>query len=129
MPLENHDYWSMTYHPDINTVELVWKDTSSEMAADDIKMALEQLAEHIREKAATGTLIDVRTFHFAPTPELDQWRREQIIPKYNSGGLKRFAYLLPPGASYRPGGAGDTDEFLTDWFDKLDAARAWLKHA
>ena len=25
MPRENHDYWSMTYNPDINTVELVWK--------------------------------------------------------------------------------------------------------
>lgn len=99
------------------------------MIADEFKLALEQLAEHVREKAATGTLVDVGTFHFAPTAELDLWRREQIIPKYNSAGLKRFAYLLPSGGSYRPEGFGDTDEFLTDWFDEPGQARAWLKGA
>jgi hypothetical protein len=72
-------------------------------------------------------LIDVRKFRFAATPELDTWRREEIIPVYNAAGLKRFAYLLPPGAEYRPGGSGDTDAFATDYFDDEESARAWLR--
>jgi hypothetical protein len=129
MPLEDTQYWSMTHNRDANAIELNWKSTTSSMTGDDFKAALERLATHIREQAATGTLIDLRTFGFTSTPELDQWRREQIIPAYNAAGLKRFAYLLPPGADYRPGGSGDTDAFSTDYFDDSEQARAWLKDA
>ena len=129
MSLEDTQYWSMTHNPDANAVELNWKSTTSTMTGDDFKAALEHLATHLREQAATGTLIDLRTFGFASTPELDKWRRENIIPAYNAAGLKRFAYLLPQGADYRPGGSGDTDQFLTDYFDDLERARAWLKEA
>jgi hypothetical protein len=129
MALEDTRYWSIIHNQDARAIELDWKDATREMGADDFKQALEHLAKHIREQSATGTLINLRTFHFSPTPELDAWRREEIIPAYNSGGLKRFAYLLPEGADYRPGGGGDTDEFLTDYFEDVEQARAWLRAA
>jgi hypothetical protein len=129
MALEDTKYWSITHDPDTRSIELDWKDATSAMTADDFKEALEHLAEHIREQSVTGTLINLRSFHFAPTPELDAWRREEIVPAYNSGGLKRFAYLLPEGADYRPGGGGEGDEFITDWFEDRDDARAWLQQA
>jgi hypothetical protein len=99
------------------------------MDGEDFKVALEHLAKHIGEQAATGALIDVRTFGFRMTPELDRWRLENIIPAYNAGGLKRFAYLLPAGADYKPGGGGDAARFATDYFDDPERARAWLKEA
>jgi hypothetical protein len=129
MPLEDHEFWTMTYNDDIKAVELRWKSPGGAMTGEDFKLALEHLAEHIRECSASGTLIDVRRFDFATTPELDQWRRETIIPAYNAGGLRRFAYLLPAGVDARPGGTGETDEFLTDYFDQPEAARAWLAEA
>lgn len=129
MELEDQKFWSMRHDPDINTIELGWKNNTSSMTADDFKLALEHLASHIGERSATGALIDVRTFQFRTTPELDQWRLENIIPAYNAGGLKRFAYLLPPGVEYRPGGGGDAAHFITDYFDEPERARAWLREA
>jgi glucan phosphorylase len=129
MQLEDAEYWSMTHNPDTRSIELDWKDTTSAMTDEDFKQALEHLAAHIRDRSATGTMIDVRTFAFRMTPELDRWRLENIIPAYNAGGLERFAYVLPPGMPYRPGDGGDAAEFTTDYFDDPEQARSWLKGA
>jgi hypothetical protein len=124
--LEDTMYWSMAHNPQTRSIELEWKGETSEMTAEDFKRALEGLVGHIRDHSATGTLIDVRSFGFRMTPELDTWRQEQIIPAYNAGGLKRFAYVLPPGMPYRPGDGGAEARFTTDYFDDPDDARAWL---
>jgi hypothetical protein len=99
------------------------------MTAEDFKAALSQLATHIRAEHATGALVDVREFGFHTTAELGEWREENIIPAYNAAGLKRFAYLLPPGVDYRPAGGGDGAQFATDYFDDPAQARAWLAEA
>src|SRR5947208_7741489 len=125
--LENTDYWQMTHNEDARAIELDWKPATSEMTSEDFKQALEHLASHIASTDATGTLVDLREFGFAPTLELDPWRRENIVPTYNAGGLKRFAYVLPTGVDSRPGGRGESDAFETDWFDDADEARAWLR--
>lgn len=129
MALENHEFWSMSHDPKTNAIELDWKGTTSAMTEDDFKLALERLAKHIADQSATGTLVDVRTFDFRMTPELDTWRQEEIIPAYNAAGLKRFAFLLPAGLDYRPAGGGDGAKFVTDYFEDPEAARAWLKDA
>ena len=129
MMLEDDDYWTMSHDEDASSIELDWKPSTAEMSAEDFKRALEHLAKHIGDQGASGTLIDVRSFKFAMTPELDRWRVVNIIPAYNAGGLKRFAYLLPAGAEYRPGDGGDTATFITDYFDDPDRARAWLRDA
>jgi hypothetical protein len=124
--LEDTTYWSMAYNPQTRSIELEWKPATSGMAADDFKRALERLAGYIRDQSAAGTLIDVRSFGFQVTPELNTWRLEQIIPAYNAGGLKRFAYVLPTGMPYRPGDGGDEAQFSTDYFDDPEHARSWL---
>jgi hypothetical protein len=129
MVLEEDPFWTMTHNEDTSSIELEWKASTAEMSAGDFQRALQHLAEHIDRQRASGTLIDVRNFDFAMTPELDVWRQEQIIPAYNAGGLKRFAYLLPAGAQYRPGGGGDAATFTTDYFDDQERARAWLRDA
>jgi hypothetical protein len=129
MVLEDDRYWMMSHNEDTSSIELDWKPSTADMTAGDFQRALEHLAKHIGEKRASGTLIDVRSFKFAPTAELDVWRREKIVPAYNAGGLRRFAYLLRAGADYRPGGGGDEDAFITDYFDDQERARAWLRDA
>jgi hypothetical protein len=129
MALEDNEFWSMTHDPETRSIELDWKSGTSAMTADDFKAALEHLAGHIREQSASGALIDVRTFGFKMTPELDRWRLENVIPAYNAGGLKRFAYLLPAGMDYRPGDGGGAARFTTDYFEDPEQARAWLKEA
>ncbi|MET8875615.1 hypothetical protein [Nocardia sp. NPDC004604] len=49
-------------------------------------------------------------------------RVETVLRK----GLKRFAYLLPSRAGFRPGDR-DAATFVTDYFDDPDRARAWLQ--
>ena len=129
MVLEENNYWAMSHNELARAIELDWKAGTSEMAAGDFQEALEHLAGHIRDHGATGTLIDVRSFQFSMTPELERWRVANIIPAYNAGGLRRFAYLLPPGAEYRPGDGGDGADFATEYFHDADAARAWLRDA
>jgi hypothetical protein len=127
MMLEDDVFWTMSHDEATSSIELGWKPSTADMSAADFRRALEHLAKHIDAQRASGTLVDVRSFKFAMTPELDAWRREQIIPAYNAGGLKRFAYLLPPGAEYRPGGGGDAALFTTNYFDDEERARAWLR--
>lgn len=127
MVLEDDAFWTMTHNDDTSSIELEWKPSTADMSAADFQRALEHLAKHIGEHGASGTLIDVRSFRFAMTPELDVWRQEEIIPAYNAGGLKRFAYLLPTGVGYRPDGGGDAATFTTDYFDEQERARAWLR--
>jgi hypothetical protein len=127
--LEDTKYWSMTHNPQTRSIELDWKRETSVMTTEDFKRALERLAGRIRDESATGTLIDVRSFGFRMTPELDSWRREQVIPAYNAGGLQRFAYVLPPRVAYRPGDGGATAEFTTEYFDDPDRARSWPAEA
>jgi hypothetical protein len=129
MALEDTQYWSMRHNADTSSIELGWKDATSAMSVDDFKEALQHFAGHIREEAATGALVDVRRFRFATTADLEPWRLQNIVPAYNHGGLKRFAYLLPVGTQYRPGDGGEQAEFTTDYFEDLDAARTWLKQA
>jgi hypothetical protein len=129
MALEDTKYWSMTHNPDTHAIELDWKETSGAMTTDDFKEALEHFAGYIRDQSATGALVDVRRFGFESPPELEPWRQENIVPVYNAGGLKRFAYLLPAGVEYRPGGGGDGAAFVTDYFEDIDEARAWLQQA
>ena len=129
MALEDTRYWSMSHNADTRSIELGWKDATSAMSVDDFKEALHHFAGHIRDLAATGALVDVRRFGFHTTADLEPWRLQSIVPAYNAGGLKRFAYLLPVGTQYRPGDGGERAEFVTDYFEDLDAARAWLKQA
>jgi hypothetical protein len=129
MALEDTDYWSMDYNADTRSIELDWKETTSAMTADEFKEALEHFAGHIRDQSATGALVDVRRFGFQMTPELEPWRLQNIVPAYNAGGLRRFAYLLPVGVEYRPGDGGEGADFVTDYFEHIDDARTWLKQA
>lgn len=129
MLLDDTEYWAMTHNEQTRSIELGWRAKTAEMSAADFQRALERLAHQIREREATGALIDVRSFRFAMTPDLDRWRTENIVPAYNAAGLRRFAYLLPPGADYRPGGGGDSATFVTDYCDDAEQARAWLRDA
>jgi hypothetical protein len=129
MALEDTEYWSMVHNPDTCAIELDWKDATERMTADDFKEALEHFAGYIRDQSATGALVDVRRFGFKTTPELEPWRLQNIVPVYNAGGLKRFAYMLPMGTEYRPGDGGAGAEFVTDYFEDIDDARSWLKEA
>jgi hypothetical protein len=128
MALEDTQYWTMRHNAQTRSIELDWKDATDQMTAEDFKQALEHFAGHIGGQSATGALVDLRRFGFATTPELEPWRVKNIVPAYNAGGLKRFAYILPAGAEYRPGG-GEGAEFVTDYFEDVADARAWLGQA
>src|SRR5207245_9878124 len=63
-----------------------------------------------------------------PGLEIGAWRDEHIIPRYNRGGVTKFAFLLPEGS---PGAAGSPapappGEFPTGYFDTPAKIEAWF---
>ncbi len=59
------------------------------------------------------------------------WRDEQIIPRYNAAGVKKFAFLMPaamPAIGADPAPEGPAD-FPTAYFAECTQAQAWLDGA
>jgi hypothetical protein len=59
------------------------------------------------------------------------WRDEQIIPRYNAAGVKKFAFLMPaamPAIGADPAPEGPAD-FPTAYFAERTQAQAWLDGA
>jgi hypothetical protein len=56
-----------------------------------------------------------------------QWRDAHIIPRYGAAGVRKFAFLMPPGF---PDAGKETMDglaiFPTRWFVKREEAMAWL---
>jgi hypothetical protein len=76
-----------------------------------------------------GILVDSTSFHMARSEMDSDWRDANIIPRYNSAGVRRFAFHMPPGMpaiGAEPAPEGPAD-FPTGYFGSRDAARAWLK--
>jgi hypothetical protein len=48
---------------------------------------------------APHMLVDLTRFGHSPGEGVPRWRDEHVIPRYNSAGVRKFAFLVPAGAS------------------------------
>lgn len=117
----------LTQDADRGILELQWLEGSADMSEDDFKAWLERYAAAGEQHRAPHMLIDVRQFKHRPGAQIGQWRDEHIIPRYNSAGVKKFAFLLPAGA---PAAAAPAPEgpaaFPTGYFDSRERIEAWF---
>src|SRR6266540_3245091 len=78
-------------------LELEWFDDATGMTDEDFKAWLTRYAAAAETTHTLNLVIDVTHFAFRPGPDVGPWRDEHIIPRYNAAGVRKFAFLVPPG--------------------------------
>ncbi|HKF59540.1 MAG TPA: hypothetical protein VKJ45_29135 [Blastocatellia bacterium] len=105
-----------------------WKESTAAMTDDQMKEELALFAGYVETKKAAGILVDVTRFRHRMGPEFQQWRVQNISPRYSAAGVKRFAFLFPPDAeipsAMNQSAAGEA--FITRAFNNRNTAFAWL---
>src|SRR5262249_59947781 len=98
MELFSHPFYSFAYSPQQKIIAFRWTPETARMQMYDYQEALHNFAGFARDYCAPGLLVDVREFRYRPTPDLGNWRDEVISPRYVRAGVRKFAYVAPPGA-------------------------------
>jgi hypothetical protein len=111
------------------TLELRWLPTKMSDAA--FKETLQLLAQMGEQYRPTFMIIDASEFRHDFGEGVMQWRDEKIIPRYNSAGVTKFAFLVPDGfpGTVESGGqprAEGAANFPTAWFTKREHVYQWL---
>ena len=119
----NHEQWG--------TLELRWLPTTDEMSDAGFKETLELFAAEGERAKPSYMIIDANEFHHTLGDGVLAWRDEQIIPRYNAAGVKKFAFLWPEGmpGTVESGGTPKPEgqaNFPTGWFTGRERAYQWL---
>jgi hypothetical protein len=117
--------WSVILNLD-GVVELTWLPSSSTMTDGGVMAVLCQLALEAERTRPRGLLIDAREFRHSFSPGLTAWRDAQVVPRYGAAGVRRFAFLMPPG--FPKAGTEAVEEnavFKTRWFVDRTEAVGW----
>lgn len=118
-------------HADAGYVEIRWYDTTSAMSAGEFQQWLANFAAEVERRRRPSILVDATRFLFDPSTTSAEWWYTNIVPRYNSAGVKRFAFHVPEGMP-EVGSPPDNQApaaFLTAYFDRRQAALEWLAAA
>lgn len=126
--IDKDKYGQITHDTERRFLRMDWFPTTSEMSADDFKRSLTVLADTAVAKTAQSILVDVREFRSKAAMEVDAWRMQNIVPKYNKV-LKRFAWLAGAQPAQLPGGGNtyqnEGETYQNRWFRDEAAAVSW----
>jgi hypothetical protein len=129
-PLEDSSFLHILPGEIADTLILSWLPETATMTADEFKAELLRFAEAAGRHHARALLIDVRNFrHKVEDPTLGPWRRDEIVPRYNAAGVRRFGFLLPAGATLppvEPATPAPGPAYETRHFDNAVEAWNWL---
>jgi len=127
MPSERaRNEWSViVLHDDF--LELRWLPSTARLDADTFKATLSWFAAETESTRPRAVLSDIVDLRYTPSEDVMSWRAAQIVPRYASAGVRRFAFLVPP---HHPNVNQQAFEGLppypTRWFpDRADAIR-WI---
>ncbi len=87
----------VNHHEQQGVLELRWLPSTSDMTDDDFKVTLELFAEQAERTGAPFLLIDATDFVHQFGEGVMEWRNQQIIPRYNASGTRKFAFHVPEG--------------------------------
>jgi hypothetical protein len=118
-------------HADARYLEVRWYDTTEEMSAGEFQDWLAGFAAEVERRKQPGVLVDATRFLMDPANMNEQWRDENIIPHYNAGGVRKFAFHMPEGmpAIGSPPEPVGPATFPTAFFARRQNALAWLASA
>jgi len=124
--LHQDEFLRILWNERVKIIGIDWKEATSSMTDEDFKAALTLFAGHVEQKKAQGILVDVSRFRHKPGPEVLPWRVKNISNRYAAAGVKRQAFLFPKGAQMPPMRSSPEEKFLTETFDDVQKAEAWL---
>lgn len=130
--LDRDEYGTITQHPDDAILELRWLAASADMTDEDFMRSMERYARLAGEHRTPNMIVDVRDFRHVPGEDVAGWRDENIIPRYNAAGVRKFAFLLPEGApgSVESGSEPAPEppgEFPTGYFASRERILDWFR--
>jgi hypothetical protein len=98
------------------------------MTDEDFKAALTLFAGHVEQMGAHGILVDVEDFRHRTGPDVQEWRIKNISGRYAAAGVRRFAFLFPPGSEIPPmmNQSAESESFATRAFTSQERAVEWL---
>ncbi len=123
------DQWGeCIVRPNDGCSEIRWFDTTETMSGDDFDNFLGEFASVVEGAGQPGALVDAVQFKMDMRRMSMGWRDENIIPRYNAAGLRRFAFIMPAGmlAIGAPPATEGPAAFPTAYFGSRQAAVAWL---
>ena len=125
--------WGIIAHDaESGILELTWLPSTSTMTDEDFKTVLTEFTSHVEEVRSPYLLIDMVQFRHRPGSEIGKWRDDQIIPRYNAAGVKKFAFHAPLGFpnTMESGGKEGIERpanFPTAWFGSRENALRWFQ--
>ena len=130
MQLHQNEFLTLSLEPDTHVLRIDWTDDTGGMSDADFRDALDRFAGFAAEHTTPNLLVDVRQFKFDVPEETGAWRQAEITPRYNSAGVRKFAYILPGAAPLPPEAPADAnaggDRFATRFFHDEEAAKVWF---
>jgi hypothetical protein len=117
--------YSIIYHKPERLVRLKWLAGTAGMTDQDFKETLEAFAETALQHSAKRLLIDVLEFKHRPSAEVQKWRDEVTVPKYNRAGVKKIAWVWP-GETPSNEPTSERDKFENRYFPTEAEALAWV---
>jgi len=114
-------------HRDV--LELRWLPTTATMSDGGFMATLCLFAWEAEKSRPMSLFIHATEFNHTFGPGIMEWRNAQIIPRYGAAGVRKFAFLMPPG--FPDDGVEAIDGpavFPTKWFVNRQAAMEWLRH-
>lgn len=124
---EDH-FGSVIDYGDAGFLEIRWYDATEDMSATQFQEWLAGFAEAVERLGRPGILVDATSFLMDPANMNMQWRDENIIPHYEAGGVKKFAFHMPRGmpAIGAPPEREGPASFPTGYFGRRQDALDWL---
>ena len=114
--------------PDLDLIEIRWYDTTTDLDGPGFDRWLSGFASAVEEAGRPNILTDSTAFRMDMARMNMDFRENNIIPRYNAAGIRKFAFHLPPGAP--PIGSEPTTEgpanYLTAYFGSRADALRWL---
>ena len=125
--LHEDQFLQILWDQQTRIMSIDWKAATSGMTDGDFKTELALFTKHVEDKRAPRVLIDVSKFGYRPSEEVGEWRRKNIVGRYNDAGVKRFAFLFSKGEAVPSmENQSEGEAFLTQSFNRQEQAAAWL---
>jgi len=120
--------WGVILQHDGHLLELKWLPSTATMSDGGFMATLCLFASQAEKARARGLVIDATEFRHRFGEGVMAWRDAHIVPRYGAAGVRKFAFIMPPGF---PDAGKEAVEgpavFPTKWFVKAPEAMAWLK--
>jgi len=121
-----NDWGLIISHGDL--LELRWLPSTSSMTDGGFMATLCLFAFEAERMRPNGLFIDATEFNHRFGAGVMDWRDAHIIPRYGAAGVRRFAFLMPPGFPQAGSEAVEGPAiFPTKWFVGRQEALTWLR--